>query len=138
MLTLMRIGVVVAIVTAAHTTWAGQPASRACCLGVTCQILSHGDCESAGGDIQAAPSCSPDPCIGCCRSGNPTSCENNVVERDCVTRPGYLQFRAPAVCGDEGQCVTIATQAPALTPRALAIAAAVLFGGGLFVLRRRT
>jgi hypothetical protein len=103
----MRIAVMGALLTVAQPTWAGGGAPRACCLGASCQVLSPIDCELAGGDIQGATTCSgPNPCIGCCRSGNPTSCEDHVVERDCVTRPGYLQFSAPAVCGGDGQCVT--------------------------------
>jgi hypothetical protein len=105
--TAMRIAVVVAILTAARATWAGAP--RACCFpGGACQVLSHVDCESAGGDIQAATTCAdPIPCVGCCRSGDPTSCEDHVVERDCVVRPGLLQFSSPGICGSDGQCVTI-------------------------------
>src|SRR5262245_8725570 len=84
MLTVMRIVVVAAaILTAAHTTWAGGGAPRACCLGASCQLLSPIDCELAGGDLQTATTCSdPIPCVGCCRSGDPTSCEDHVVERD--------------------------------------------------------
>jgi len=106
---LVRIAVVGALLTAAQPTWAGGGAPRACCLGASCQVLSPIDCELAGGDIQAATTCSDlVPCVGCCRSGDPTSCQDHVVERDCVTRPNFLQFSSPGVCGSAGECVTTA------------------------------
>jgi len=111
MQTLMRVAVVVAMLAAARASWAGGPTTRACCFANgSCQVLSDPDCTTAGGVAPGAPTCSdPGPCVGCCVSGNPETCEDHVTFVDCRTRPNLVQYGSPAVCGTEEGCVTIAT-----------------------------
>ena len=109
MVALMRIAVAATILIAARSSWAAPPATVPCCLpDGSCRELSPAECEGVvGGDVPAASTCSdPNPCISCCRSGDPVSCEDNIRLRDCVVAK-QGQFVSRAECGSEGQCITI-------------------------------
>ena len=183
MIAMTRMAVVVTILIAARAAWAGPAAIVPCCFpdGTCREDLSPVECESSGADFPIASTCAdPNPCIVCCRSGDPVSCEDHVTFRNCVTRPNLMQYISRAVCGSDGQCVTIqggdctdaaqcatgfcadgvccdtactspdtacnlpgqrgtctdVARAPALTPGALVLLAALLFGGAVFALRR--
>lgn len=131
----------VAILTAPSLTYAGT-SGVPCCLpnSPSCQILSPVACESAGGDFPLADTCDdPNPCIVCCRSGEPLSCEDNVTFRECVGRANLQEYTSRASCGSEGQCVPFAPvlTAPALAPWALLLALVILPALGVRALRHR-
>lgn len=109
MISAARVAVVVATLIAAHLASAGLAMAVPCCFSDgACRELSPGECEGSGGDFPLASSCDdPNPCIVCCRSGAPVSCEDNITFRACVTRPNLVQFPSRAACGSEGQCVSI-------------------------------
>ena len=161
MMPITHSAVVVTILIAASAAWAGPGAIVPCCFpdGV-CQELSPSECESSGADPLTEGTCTdPNPCIVCCRFGDPLSCEDNITLRNCRNPPTDGQFVSRAVCGSEGQCLTISggectdpaqcatgfcvdgictdvARAPALTPGALVLLVALLFGGALFTRRR--
>ena len=108
---LMWMAVIVAILTAAHTSSAGISGPRACCFADgSCQVLEEMDCEDAGGQPPGFDFCSdPVPCVGCCQTDDPPSCEDHVPFVDCIARPNLEHYGSPAVCGSDLQCVTAPT-----------------------------
>lgn len=116
---LIRIALVAAVLAAAGEASAQEP----CCLpDGSCQELTQSQCDAAGGKFPGSiASCPVDPnyCIGCCRSGEPTTCEDHVTFVDCSNRPNLAQYGSPAVCSPGGDCVQAPpSPTPTVTPTA--------------------
>jgi hypothetical protein len=126
----MRAPICIASVAAILVLAASEGAAQnSCCLpNGTCQNLTAAQCQAAGGLSPSLNTCEqnvPGFCIGCCRSGEPVMCEDNITFVACQNRPSVVQYGSPAVCSAAGDCVapspsstptTTPTVTPSLTP----------------------